>query len=477
MKNVLYKVGMFLLIGVMACQDELPELDQVPNASEVNFTVEQALDIDPGGNTVILRNETPETVAIWDYQTGKSNRKVDTIRYAFKGDYTIKFSALTGGGIVEKEPITISVTENNFSYVNDPLWINLTGGPGEEKSWLLDIDAKYFNGPLYFYGVDNGWLDGGGPWDPSFETGCYGDDCWMWDPAYADNTWLMPDGDYGIMTFNLINGSYFSATKPMEGGIEQDGTFFLDINSKMLTINDASILRGYKGNNAGIAGVSNWTNYTVFTLTEDYMQLGVIRDQDIDGEPPAMLVYNFISKEYNDNWVPDEPEGPQVDEGFMPEFEPGELLEMLTGGVGTGRIWELDADGNPVDWLASGAGWTSSAGDSYDWGWNDNWAATAADSWIRFDQFGGSLNYTLNLNGVETTSTFSINEETNEITLGGSNTLVTDGGNGSWLNPTTNVITVIKAFPDNYIEQGIWFGTSYNPDNDEWLVFHYVLPQ
>src|SRR5690606_634008 len=262
-------------------------------------------------NTIIFINNTPGTIAVWDYGTGVSRKALDTIRIAFQGEYTIKRTAVTAGGTVELDPIIITVTDDNLNYVNDPLWTALSGGVGNEKSWFLDIDAKYFDGPMYFYGTDNGWLLEGNEWDGG-DTGCYGDDCWNWSPVYADNTWLLPDGDYGIMTFSLDGGPFFTAEKPMEGDITQEGTYFLDINTKELTVNNASILRGYKGNNAGLAGISNWTNYTILSLTEETMQLGVIRDQDIDGEGPAQLVYNFISTEYSDKWVSED----------LPEPEP-----------------------------------------------------------------------------------------------------------------------------------------------------------
>lgn len=129
--------------------------------------------------------------------------------------------------------------------------------------------------------------------------------------------------------------------------------------------------------------------------------------------------------------------------------------------------------GNPIDWIAAGKGWTESAASSRDWGWNDSWVTAVADSWIRFDQFGGQ-NYTRNQNGVTTTGTFTINEETNEITLSDDNTLLQNAASG--LNPTTNTIKVVKAFPGEFQSKGIWLGTSYDASKDEWFAFHYILP-
>lgn len=457
MKKILYilswiLVSMFLII---ACQVDDYELGVMLNKSEIDFEVIQDFSVDEGGNTVILKTNTSKIVPMWDYGTGRSNRAVDTVRFPFKGEYTIKFSALTAGGVVDMDPVTIEVIEDNLNYVNDPLWTALTGGAGNEKSWVLDTEAKFFNGPITFLNPDN--LD----------------EVW-WDPDLGDvYPNIMAEGDYGVMTFNLKGGPYFHAIKPMEGGVEENGTFSLDVDAKTLSINDASILRGYKPDKNGLTGISDWSNYTVYALDENTLRLGVIRDKDVDDEGPAMLVYNFISKEFNDNWVPGEEEPTQPDEGFDPTFSSGELLNILTGGPSSGRMWILDSKGNAVDWLAGGIGWTESSDDSRDWGWDDDWDDIAANSWIRFDRFEGQ-NYTLNQEGVVSTGTFSINEETNEINLNG-NTLI-QGPSGHWMNPATDIIKVVKAFPGETKDKGIWFGTEYNEDSDEWLAFHYVIP-
>ncbi|MGV3639718.1 MAG: hypothetical protein ACO1NZ_04310 [Adhaeribacter sp.] len=267
---------------VSSCQQDDHELGRMLDRSEVNFRVVQDLMTDPGGNTVILINETPETVAMWDYGTGRSNRQVDTVRFAFKGDYTIKFSAMTAGGIVEMEPKTIQVTENNLNYVNDPLWTALTGGVGEEKTWVLDIAAKGFDGPLYFYGTKNGWQ--GACMEP-------GGDCWNWNPVYKDNTWLMPGGDYGTMTFSLKNGPFVKVNHlkvPSRG--EENGTFFLDVATKTLNFTDAAPLHD-QGRDACVAA---WGNTRLLSLTETSMQLGVIRTSC---EGPALMVYNYVPKD------------------------------------------------------------------------------------------------------------------------------------------------------------------------------------
>ena len=277
---------LLLSISVFACEpiEDREELPAPLTASQVDFTVRQVEGYD---NKVIVENKTPAVIPYWESEAGTSHANYDTLSFPFGGEYTIYYSAYSGG-VPFRDSVKVTVSENDPNYFADPLWDLLTNGE-DGKTWVLDMDAEYFVRPMYFYGTDNGWLAGG-------DSGCYGDDCWNWSPVYADNTWLFPDGDYGTMTFSLNGGFYFHAVKPMEGGIEQTGTFALDIQNKILTINNGSILRGYKGNNAGIAGISDWRHYNIFSLTENTMQLGVIRDKDIDGEGSAQLVYNFIAK-------------------------------------------------------------------------------------------------------------------------------------------------------------------------------------
>lgn len=54
----------------------------------------------------------------------------------------LKISATTGGGIVQLDPVTITVNQDNLNYVNDPLWTALSGGVGKKKSWVAD-NGKY----------------------------------------------------------------------------------------------------------------------------------------------------------------------------------------------------------------------------------------------------------------------------------------------------------------------------------------------
>jgi hypothetical protein len=475
MKHIKFSTWLLMLVLLIAgCKKEEISMGELPDPSQIEFEVKQDLAIDAGGNTVILINKTPGTIPIWDYGTGKSNRQQDTIRFAFAGDYIIKFSADTRAGIVEKPPVTIKVTKDNLNYVNNPLWSLLSGGVGNEKTWYLDANAagdkKKFTSPIYFAGQDNAY----GTLAPDGQTVAWsqvctnptGPDCWTYGPNYTSDTWAAEKRDYGFMTFSLKGGPFLKTDHKAVAGVgTESGTYFLDVNTLMLTTTDATPL-SVSYTPGDVVSVYSWR---ILSISEDFLQLAVKNKTKAEYQ-----VLNYISKSYSDNWVPPPPPTPKPDDGYNPTFAPGELLAMLTGGAGNGRFWQLDGAGNPVDWIAKGNGWTTNKASSYNWGWNETWDDAIKNSWIRFDNIGGQ-NYTRYQGGVTTTGTFTINETTNEVTLVG-NTLLQNAA--SWMNPTNNVLKVVKGWnaANDYKSKGIWFGTSYDAAKDEWFSFHYVIP-
>ncbi len=459
---------LFAIAFMSACKKQDPELGRMLDKSEVKFEVVQDLAADPGGNTVILINKTPETVAMWDYGTGKSNRLRDTVKYAFTGDYVIKFSVMTDGGIVEADPVTIKVTKDNLNYVNDPLWTLLSGGVGKEKTWVLDVNAngdkKVFSSPIYFAGQDNAYgtiADDGNSiiWSQVCEVP-NGPNCWIYAPNYTSDTWAADKKDYGYLTFSLKGGPFLKADhKGVSGLGVEEGTYFLDVNTKMLTTAGASIL----GVNFTHGDAGNIYSVKVISLTENTMQLAVKHKSKNEYQ-----VLNYLSKSFSDAWVAPPPAAPVTDPGFNPKFAAGGLLNFLTDGVS--RTWKMDAEGNPVDWLAAGKGWTTDFTSTAGWGWDPaSWNAALEDSYIKFEKNG--LKYTRFQGGAKTTGTFTIDESTNEVTLVG-NTLLQNPS--SWMSSTQTKLKVVKAFPTD-ISKGIWFGVSYDTAKNEWFALHYVL--
>lgn len=269
---------------------------------------------------------------LWSHPQGRSQEHVVTLRMPFPGEYKVVYGVMTRGGIVYGDTATFEIADLYPDFISDPLWALLTGGVDEEKTWVLDLDAdgvsKFFAGPLYFYGTDNGW-----------EGDCLeeGGDCWNWNPDWKGNQWLMAAGDYGTMTFDLKGGAHIKADHKMLGRVET-GTFLMDTDNKTMRINDAGPL--HDSNRDG--HVVDWGNLRIFSLTDSTLQLAALRDEALSGEGPCLLVYNYISKEYADNWTPgDQPEPePALPDGWRDD---------VSKTVNTTIIWKL-SENNPIDW-------------------------------------------------------------------------------------------------------------------------------
>lgn len=331
--NILKSAFVATVVLTTACQPDEYELGQVLSKSELKYEVVQDSD-DP--NAVIIKALNPGTQPYWITPMGRSTKLQDTVRIPFAGDYTFVYGVITRGGVVQADPLVVTITTNNLNYVSDPLWTLLTGGVGNEKVWYLDLNAdgesRYFAGPLYFYGTDDSWAT-------VTEGQTVEGDVWNWQPDWKGNSWLMAAGDYGSMTFSLKGNAVITVDHKMLGR-QESGTFFLDAAAKKLTITDASPL--HDSNRDG--HVVNWGDIKLMSLTENTMQLAVLRDKALSGEDPCLLVYNFISKDYYDNWVPGDMPDP---EPVLPAGWKDDVSKVIA--VTDVITWKLSTS-NPIDW-------------------------------------------------------------------------------------------------------------------------------
>ncbi len=299
---------------------------------------------------------------LWDHPQGRSQAHKVTLKIPFEGTYQVKFGVQTRGGMVFGEPATFTIDDFYAGFVDHELWTLLSGGVGQEKTWYLDLDAeelsRYFLGPLYFYGTDDSW-------ETVTEGKTVEGDSWNWKPDYKGNTWLLDAGDYGSMTFSLKDGAKVSVDhKMISGRGVENGMFMIDTDNHTMRMLDAAPLH-----DAGRDGqVVDWGNIKIMSLTEDYMQLAVLRDEALSGEGPALLVYNFISKDYKDNWVPGDQPDPE------PPYE-GNANDDLTTSTTTSKKWALS--------LNTPYNWTTLAGEFLN-NWSDPSGYLSTD-WASYD--------------------------------------------------------------------------------------------
>src|SRR5690554_2078440 len=318
-----------LAVGAMlftACQPDEYELGDLLKKEELKYSITQDAS-DP--NAIVLQAQNPGHQPFWITPMGRSTLAQDTVRIPFEGEYSFVYGVISAGGVVQADTFKLNLTTTNLNYVNDPLWTLLSGGVGEEKTWIWDNGSYGLApGPLSYAdpSVDQEFQNYSANWDPGNMP-----------PGSTDENM----GWNSTMTFSLKNGAFFSAVKYNEGGTEENpklesGTYFLNVNSKTLDVVDANLLRP----DNFIENASNWnTAIKVLELTENQLRVAIMRTND---EGPWYYILSYVSKDYADNYDP----------GDVPDPEPqlpADWKEEVSQVVSTTITWKLSTK-NLLDW-------------------------------------------------------------------------------------------------------------------------------
>lgn len=169
--------GLLAIILVMiACEPQLkdkPEIGPAPTEDQLDFTLTPVTD----DFHVAFSNTSDVTgIAYWDFGNGtKGSGENDTTKFALEGDYTVKLTLVTSGGVASITK-TYTQTKTDFSIFTDPVYVNLTGGIDETegKTWVLDVSTR-------------GHIGVGPTDDPT------GQAWWACDPNGKSGTGLMDD--------------------------------------------------------------------------------------------------------------------------------------------------------------------------------------------------------------------------------------------------------------------------------------------
>jgi hypothetical protein len=253
-----------------SCRPDKFELGALANKADLKFTIAPST---ANPNDIVLTSLTKGLTPLWITPYGQSIKLKDTTNVPFPGTYKFVYGVTSAGGLVLADTTVITITTIDQKTVSDPMWVKLTGGLGNSKTWVLDLDAnavsKYFAGPFYFGG-----------------TG------WEWAPAFKDISWAgVSAGDYGTMTFNLIGNANFSSNNKMFPDLSGTGKFMLYPATNELATIDAQVLH----DKAQGGQVANWNaRMTVKTLTDSTMQLIAKKDAN------NWLIYNYTTKHYYD---------------------------------------------------------------------------------------------------------------------------------------------------------------------------------
>lgn len=264
---------------------------------------------------------------LWEHPQGRSQDKKITLKIPFEGVYSVTFGVQTRGGVVYGEPTTFTIEEFYAGFVTNELWTLLTGGVGASKTWIPD------NGQ---YGLASGEISYADP------SGTVEWNNWSanWDPGAG---YTIGDGENPIwessMTFDLINGANVLVDDRSSGGTGQKkGSFMLNTDEHTITFTDVDLLHTAGWNKM----TSNWRkDLKILTMTENQLRIGILREKDTSGEDPWWIIWNYVDKEYADNFeAPAQEIFPTLPDDWRDYVEPKTNL------VTTYKL----SDDTPFDW-------------------------------------------------------------------------------------------------------------------------------
>lgn len=259
-----------------------------------------------GSEKTIYWEYGPKPAEGADYSvSGNCVGKSYQVGIAFPGEYYVRMIALNNGGLSKSEPAFFTIEKINTDLIADDTWAMLTGGVGNSKTWILDMDPEdgtplKFSGLKWFFTPGQSWdsfhsADGSNyidadVWDPANAIDPTYASEWYWTAEFPGNSWITNIADYGEMTFDLINGANVDVN-----GVK--GAFNMD--TKAHTISFTGVLPLSCGLDGDISDYCPTGTYKIIYLTENAMQ--ILFDSGTAAKTPFSL--NYITKEYKENYV------------------------------------------------------------------------------------------------------------------------------------------------------------------------------
>ncbi len=268
-------------------------------AENMAFTISHD---DSNPNIINLKSTLPAKYSVvFDTPQGRFQQDEVSLKIPFEGTYQVRVGVETRGGFLWGPYAEFKVDDFCAEFVTDPLWTYLSGGVGKSKVWKLDVDengttrhSDLWAGPLSFKGTDDSWNS-----CMMGQTLPDGSDSWDYTPDIPGNSWVMSAMDHGYMEFDLIGGAHVTVYDA-ETGKTYKGTYMLDTDNHTISFSDAELLH----DSGRTSVVTNWNNgLKLMGLDENRLQIAALRDND-PKEGKCLLCYNFVSKDYWDNWSP-----------------------------------------------------------------------------------------------------------------------------------------------------------------------------
>lgn len=450
----LFTVLFLMALSFTACMPDdvvMPDVDVKPEelVEGIAFKIEHDA---KNPNIVYLKSLMDDSFTpLWNHPQGRSQDKVVTLKIPFAGTYEVQFGVMTRGGVVYGDTVTFEVADMYADFISDPLWTLLTGGVGNEKTWVAD-NGKYGFAPGALSYADPSSVLEFNNFTPN------------WEPA--GNAVGSTDANMGwgsTMTFGLKGGAVLKTHKLNEGGIDEVGKFSLNVDNHTLTTLDATILRP----DNYIANAENWSkDLKVLTLTENQLRVAVMRT---NSEGPWWYILNYVSKEHADNYVAVEPE-PTLPDGWQ-----NDVSQTVSKTI----KWVLSPE-TPFNWAnldgsLMNADWTSANAYASWTGFNAAAAASYANFSLTLNSDANSAVYVAP-DGTTANGTYTLDEKGVFTFNGFKPTFVISGG---WVTLSTTSenqwrITKIEKDVSGNVT-GMWVG-SRDASKPEYMVYK-LVPQ
>ena len=383
----------------------------------------------------------PEYTPLWEHPQGRSQEAEVTLKMPFEGTYEVTFGVETRGGVVYGAPTTFTIDDFCADFVTDPLWTMLTGGVDQEKVWIFDDGSYgYALGELTYAdpSATQEWNNWAANWDPG--KGHTGDDA-IWGST---------------MTFNLKGGANVTVYNSSSNATET-GTFMLDTDNHTITFTDCDLLH----TPSWADRTSNWRrSLQLFELDENHLRIGVMRD---NSEGPWWLIWNFVSKEYADNYVPVDQPDP---EPALPDGWKDAVSEIST----TKIVWNMSPD-VPFDW----ANLDGSLMNNFTAGNYPDWATLQPNLdklTMTLDSKDNSYEFVMP-DGTTVSGTYELDDKGIYTFSAGVPSYHIGGGDIMFAATAENQLRILQVNMLGDVLQGMWLGQR-STEKDEYIAYHFV---
>lgn len=386
LNKILASMAGVSLMALASCTSETYEL-AVPEFTPADLTegVAYTVNVDQSTNTVTMTSLMPSKYQLsWIHPNGQSRDASVEIQLPFSGDYELKFGVQTKGGLVYGEPYTFTIENTNGDLLTDKVWIDLTGGADNSKTWTWDVNnlsgftcltfADGYDWNYYMNGIDPGSDNGEWAWAAGFQDWLYG----------KTNGEALTPADFPDITFDLINGSH--VTNELTGA---SGAFNYNPVTHQMTIPTGF---GIIGSYCPESFVESSSVFDVVAINEHVFGFKLRRNDD-----PCDLVFIYVEKGWDGSWATEgAPEVSAPEDPFK-----GDMDDLTTSTSNT-KTWILN-EVSPYDWYwwdGTTSQWTNNdlkIGVSY----GQSWCPEPSESWLE--------NFSLQLTKGGESNTFVLN--------------------------------------------------------------------